>query len=144
MDEPKKRGPGRPRKNETKQKGEYPPWLKQFDFSNMTREQRLEYARMAAAASADARGKKATFKAALEMLLDMPVLEGNPVGEALKPLFPKLTNRDALSIAIMAKAIQEGDIKAFAAIRDTTGELPVQTVNVTSDKDMVIKVETVE
>ena len=130
---------GRPKGSKNKIPGK-PPWLANFGYDHLTAEQRLEYQRR----SKENKGKKATFKAALEMLLDMPVLEGNPVGDALRPIFPDLTNRDAVSIAMIAKAISEGDVKAFQAVRDTMGELPVQTVNVKSDDNFVIKVETVE
>lgn len=113
-------------------------------FAKMTPEQRREIASKGGKASAEARAQNRTFKEAMQWALDLPAIKGNPTVDKIRKQYPALNNRDAMAIAMAAEAIQKQDVKAFTAIRDTTGELPEQTVNVKNSQPMVIHVETVE
>lgn len=62
--------------------------------------------------SGEARRKKASLRAALEVLLERKDKDG-------------LTGREALAVALYEQAIK-GDVRAFAELRDTVGEKPVQ------------------
>lgn len=144
---PPKRKRGRPRKNplpeEKEKKRANPEWLRAFNFENLTAEQRYEYARRSNETRKANNQKKASFKQALEMFLDMPLLDGGPVAEALKPIFPNITNRDAMSLILIAKGVMEGDIKAFETIRDTVGEAPARQLAIQNTEPMVITVQTI-
>lgn len=113
-------------------------------FSKMTPEERRRIAQMGGKASAEARAQNRTFKEAMQWALELPAIKGNPTVDKIRKQYPTLNNRDAMAIAMAAEAIIRQDVKAFTAIRDTTGELPEQTVNVKNSAPMVIKVETVE
>lgn len=63
-------------------------------------------------ASGQARRKKASLRAALEILLERRGEDG-------------LTGREALAVALYEQALR-GDVRAFAELRDTVGEKPVQ------------------
>jgi len=106
--------------------------------------ERKALASKAGKASAAKKQYNKTFKQALQWALEMPALKGNPDVEKIRKQFGQVTNRDAIVIALTAKAIKEGDVKAFAAIRDTTGELPAQTVNVKNTEPIKISIETVD
>ena len=93
-------------------------------------------------ASVEKRRYNKTFKQAMEWALSLDAFRGNPDVDAIHDRYPDLNNRDAIAIAATAKAIQTGDIKAFIAIRDTTGELPVQQVNVGGASGMTINIRT--
>lgn len=95
-------------------------------------------------AAAEKRAYEKTFKAAMEWALDLPAMKGNPMVERVRKEYPGLTNRDAIAIAMTAEAIQKQNVKAFLAVRDTTGELPAQTVNVTTNEPMTITIKTVD
>ena len=113
-------------------------------FAKMTPEQRKEIASKGGKASAEARAQNKTFKEAMQWALDMPAIKGNPTVDRIRKKYPSLSNREAIAISMAAEAILKQDVKAFTAIRDTTGELPEQTVNVKNDKPMVIHVETID
>lgn len=72
----------------------------------------------AAAASNAKQARAKTFAEELKALLEMELTNSN--GE-------KVTTRKAISTAIIKKAIS-GDRAAFAEIRDTVGERPVEQV----------------
>ena len=110
----------------------------------MTEEERKAIGSKGGKASAEAKAHAKTFKEAMQWALELPAMKGNPTVDKIAKRYPGLTNRDAMAIAMAAEAIQKQDVKAFVAVRDTTGELPVQTVNVKNEAPMVIKVETVE
>ena len=113
-------------------------------FAKMTPEQRKEIASKGGKASAEARAQNRTFKEAMQWALELPAIKGNPTVDKIRKKYPSLNNRDAMAIAMAAEAILKQDVKAFTAIRDTTGELPEQTVNVKNSQPMKITVETVE
>lgn len=63
-------------------------------------------------ASGRARREKASLRAALEVLLERKGDDGK-------------TGREALAVALYEQALK-GDVRAFAELRDTVGEKPVQ------------------
>lgn len=63
-------------------------------------------------ASGRARREKASLRAALEVLLERKGEDGK-------------TGREALAVALYEQALK-GDVRAFAELRDTVGEKPVQ------------------
>ena len=110
-------------------------------FNQYTPEERKEIASRGGKASAAKRLQNRTFKEAMQWALDLPAVKGNPTVDKIRREYPSLTNRDAMAIAMTAEAIKNQDVRAFVAARDTTGELPAQTVNVKSDNTMSISVE---
>ena len=62
--------------------------------------------------SGEARRKKASLRAALEVLLERKGDDGK-------------TGREALAVALYEQALK-GDVRAFAELRDTVGEKPAQ------------------
>lgn len=90
-----------------------------------------------------AQQRNRTFREALNAILDDKAYTGNVTVEKVKRSNPNLTNRDAMAIAMVAQAIHKQDVKAFVAVRDTTGELPEQIVNVKNETPMTIRIETI-
>ena len=80
-----------------------------------------EMGRRGAAASNAAQAKTRTFAETLRKLLEMELT--NSKGE-------KVSTREAITTAIIKKALT-GDRGAFAEIRDTVGERPVEQVETT-------------
>lgn len=112
-------------------------------FAAMTPEQRREAGRKGAAKAHEARLQNKTFKQALEWALEMPAIRGPKDVEKVRKANPDITNREAMAIAMVAETIRKGDVRAFVAVRDTTGELPAQTVNVQQAEPFSISIETV-
>lgn len=110
-------------------------------FSERTPEEKKRICSMGGKAAAEKRALNRTFKDAMEWALNMPAISGNPTVDKIKERYPALNNRDAMAIAMTAKAIQSSDVKAFIAVRDTTGELPEQMVNVKSSAPMTISIK---
>lgn len=75
-------------------------------------------------ASGQARRKKASLRAALEILLERRGEDG-------------LTGREALAVALYEQALK-GDVRAFAELRDTVGEKPVQKTEADLSGGLVI------
>lgn len=113
------------------------------DVSRFTHEQLVENGRKGGLAAQEKRRQNATFKQALEWALEMPAIKGVKDVEKVRRANPDITNREAMAIAMVAETIRKGDVRAFVAVRDTTGELPAQTVNVTHDEPFSISIETV-
>ena len=72
--------------------------------------------------SAKARREKKTFKELLKIALEMRTKNGN-------------TNAEEIVASLILKA-QSGDVKAFEAVRDTIGEKPKDTVDVTTREEV--------
>lgn len=70
--------------------------------------------------SAQARREKKTFKELLKIALEMRTKNGN-------------TNAEEIVASLILKA-QSGDVKAFEAVRDTIGEKPKDTVDITTQE----------
>lgn len=113
-------------------------------FGSMTPEEQAALSRKGSAAAKEARARNKTFKEAVNWALDLPAMSGNADVEKIRQRFPDITNRDAVAISLAAEAIKKRDVRAFIALRDTTGELPEQTVNVKNEQPMTITVKTVD
>lgn len=118
--------------------------VRTWGFDNMDPEEARKLQSKGGKAAAEKKKYAKSFKQALEWVLDEPAMQGNPTVNAIRKQHPGLTNRDAMVISMVKAAIQKGDVKAFTAVRDTTGELPVQTVNVQQDKPMRIEVSVLD
>lgn len=118
-------------------------------FDQMSPEERREMGRRGGLAGGkkarEKQAKKKTFKEAAEWFLELPAIQSdNEAVEKLRAAFPDLSNIEAMTVAVGAKTIRDGDAKAFSVLRDTTGELPAQTVNVQNAEPMTITIKTVE
>ena len=85
-----------------------------------------ELGRKGGIASGEARRERAKFRELFEVALEEPyfdVIEGKT----------DMTNAQKIVMALIAKA-QNGDVKAFAEIRNSVGEMPVARAAVAMDK----------
>jgi len=95
--------------------------------------------------SKERRAHRKTFKEALEWALDLPAMPTeNEEIERIRNQYPDITNREAMAIAMTRETLKEGNVRAFVAVRDTTGELPAQTVNVQGNEPMTINIKTID
>lgn len=101
-------------------KGDNPNSRKNLEKGRATRFRKgdTQGKREAAMASNAAQAKARTFAEELKLLLEVELKNSN--GE-------KVTTRKAISTAIIKKALS-GDRAAFAEIRDTVGEKPIEQV----------------
>lgn len=113
-------------------------------FNELTPEEHRRRSALGGKRAAEKRRANKTFKEAVEMALNLPAIKGNPTVDKLMKAIPDLTNREALAIAITAEGIKKQNVRAFEALRDTTGELPAQTVNVQTAQPMTINIKTIE
>lgn len=115
------------------------------NFANVPREVRVEAGRKGGVASGEAKRRNKTFKEAMLFVLDLPAMQTEDEDiESLKGQFPDLTNRDIMAVAMAKAAIKDRNVRAFVAARDTTGELPEQTVNVKNAEPMQITIKTID
>lgn len=83
-------------------------------------------------ASAEARRKKRDLRAALEVLLEREVSDGNG---------GTITGAQALTARLYKEALK-GNVKAFEVLRDTVGQKPVEKVVVAEvDQNIIDEVE---
>lgn len=83
-------------------------------------------------ASAEARRKKRDLRAALEVLLEREVSDGNG---------GTITGAQALTARLYKEALK-GNVKAFEVLRDTVGQKPVEKVIVADvDQEIIEEVE---
>ena len=113
----------------------------------MTPEERRAFSQKGVAAMQAKRKQAKTFKQAALWLMDLPAFKDKAsesiISKELLKQFPDMNNAEAMTAAVMVRAIVDGDPKAFAAIRDTTGELPAQSVNITNTEPMTINIKTI-
>jgi len=115
------------------------------NFKNNTHEMLSEAGRKGGIASGEAKRRNKTFKEAMLFVLDLPAMQTEDEDiESVKAQFPDLTNRDIMAIAMAKAAIKDRNVRAYIAARDTTGELPEQTVNVKNSEPMEIKITTIK
>lgn len=94
-----------------------------------TREERIESARKAGKASAQAKKDRRTLK---EIMLELLADQAKP--EDIKRYgLPEGTSNAVVMAAAAAKKAYEGDIKAQEYIRDTAGQMPTKEVNLSAD-----------
>lgn len=83
-------------------------------------------------ASAEARRKKRDLRAALEVLLEREVADGNG---------GTITGAQALTARLYKEALK-GNVKAFEVLRDTVGQKPIEKVVVADvDPNVIDEVE---
>ena len=114
-----------------------------MDITKLPPEERTRRGKKGAAAAHEQRQRNKTFKEAMQWALDLPAYTGNTTVDKIRQYYPEITNRDAMCISLVAQAIKKGDVRAFTAARDTTGELPEQTVNVKGEQDLILNIQTV-
>ena len=91
-----------------------------------------EEAKKGGKASAEARRKKRDLRAALEVLLEREVADGNG---------GTITGAQALTARLYKEALK-GNVKAFEVLRDTVGQKPVEKVVVADvDQSVIDEVE---
>ena len=92
----------------------------------------VEEAKKGGKASAEARRKKRDLRAALEVLLEREVADGNG---------GTITGAQALTARLYKEALK-GNVKAFEVLRDTVGQKPVEKVVVADvDQSVIDEVE---
>lgn len=92
----------------------------------------LDEASKGGKASAEARRKKRDLRAALEVLLEREVSDGNG---------GTITGAQALTARLYKEALK-GNVKAFEVLRDTVGQKPVEKVVVADvDPNVIDEVE---
>lgn len=113
-------------------------------FGRIPKEEQLEKARKGGIASQAKRRQAKTFKEAASWLMSCDAFATkNDAVNALKEKYPDINNAEAMVAAVMKRVLDEGDSKGFTTLRDTTGELPAQTVNLQNQEPMTINIKTV-
>lgn len=118
-------------------------WLnleKRVPFNKMPPEKRKEICRKGAEAINALHGEKKTAKQSLERILTIKVsdeiLAGADITDdmaaRIKRDNPDMTIYDLIQLVAVGRAVS-GNIKAAEYVRDTHGDKPVETVNLTAD-----------
>lgn len=98
-----------------------------------TKEEQREIVTAGGRASGVARRRTKTMREALKILLQMDTTDPKKA-EALEALGVAPTFLNSIQLAMIGKA-EAGDVEAFRAVRDTSGEKPAQAVEMAvSDK----------
>ena len=102
------------------------------EFAKMSPEERRENGRKGGIASGEAKRKKKAMRERLEILLDLPIYDGDVLDYEEIQSYAVLRGRnitvqDAMMIAQINKALQ-GDTNAAVFVRDTAGEKPKDTI----------------
>lgn len=99
-----------------------------------TPEERRRNARKAGKASAEARRRKRDMRETFRDLLDMPLKEGDldEVTALAGANRKNVTVGEAIALIMANKAIK-GDVKAAEFVRDTSGQRPTSSVQVTAE-----------
>lgn len=90
--------------------------------SKRTKSEARELSKKGGIASGQSRRMKKTFKELLKIALEMK----SPTGK---------TNAEEI-VASMIRKAQDGDVKAFEAVRDTIGEKPKDEIDVTTQEQI--------
>lgn len=101
---------------------------------DQTAEERRESARRAGKASAEARRRKRDMRETFRDLLDMPLKDGDldEVTALAGANRKNVTVGEAIALIMANKAIK-GDVKAAEFVRDTSGQRPTSSVQVTAE-----------
>lgn len=93
-----------------------------------------EYGRKGAAASARVRRQKRDMRETFRDLLDMPLKEGDldEVTALAGANRKNVTVGEAIALVMASKAVK-GDVKAAEFVRDTSGQRPTSSVQVTAE-----------
>lgn len=114
-------------------------------FGQLSPEEQRELSSRGGKAAQAVLREKRNFKKAVQWLMDMDAFEtDNAAVEGLRKNFPDISNAEAMTAALMYKAMIEGDARAYAVIRDTSGEVPTTSVSTASLEPITINIKTVE
>lgn len=113
-------------------------------LNRRTKEEQRRIAISGGKKSGEVRRYNKTFKQALSWYLDMERPVTDKTEDALLAKFPNLTNRDAMAIAAVEAATKNKDVRAMVFVRDTIGEIPVQSVNIAQEKPFEIIIKTLD
>lgn len=115
------------------------------NFSQMTKEELQECARIGQLKSTETKRRKKSMKSVLEVLLKIPVGKGKVYDVDDIKNFADLAGKNiSVEEAIIIKQIQralKGDLNATQFIRDTSGQKPEDNLNITEIKPVVISGE---
>ena len=115
------------------------------NFSQMTKEELQQCAKIGQAKSTETKRRKKSMKSVLEVLLKMPVGKGKVIEVDDIKNFASLAGKNiSVEEAIIIKQIQralKGDLNATQFIRDTSGQKPEDNLNITELKPVVISGE---
>ena len=101
-------------------------------------ERAVENGRKAAAASVEARRKKASMRMALDVLLEKDYNIKDPDDAAKRK---DVSGAEALALVMMGKALR-GDPKAWELVRDTAGQKPIERMVIADvDAETIADVE---
>lgn len=133
------------RKKPYKPRNNSPNQLAQLKtFADRDPEELREISRKGGLACQKQARERRKLRQTVEWLLDQPAFAtNNDAVNALREQFPDLTNGEAMSAAVIAKTINEGDAKNFTVLRDTIGEAPVYQNNLPSEP-ITINIKTVD
>lgn len=89
--------------------------------------------------------RRNTFKQAVEWAASLNAFHSqNEAVDAILKQYPDLDNTQAMAIAMVKKAVDDGDPRAFTALRDTVGETPQQALSLSNSEPMTINIKTVD
>ena len=116
--------------------------------SEQNREEAKKNGAKGGVASGKARREKKAFKETLEILLSMPMKNGDGISVDDIQNFASIKGQnisvqEAILIAQVQKAMK-GDTKAAEYLRDTAGQKPSDKVKLESDIDMTEKIKEVD
>jgi hypothetical protein len=114
-------------------------------FSERTEEEKKRICTAGGIASGEARRAKKTFREVFEQLLDSPALSTeDALIEEARQKCPKLTQREAMALAIAAKASQ-GNIDAARLCIEMVGEKPSDKLDIGNSGDaFTVNIKVVE
>lgn len=107
------------------------------EFANMTPEQRRESGRKGGIASGESKRRKKAMRETLEILLSMPMKSGKYADiEGVKNFAAikgkNINVQEAMIISMLQRAMK-GDVRAAEWVRDTAGQKPTDSMNMTMD-----------
>ena len=97
--------------------------LKPNTRENRTKEEQKQIAIKGGIASGKARREKKTLRQCLEILLERTLKDKKGI---------EMSGAEAVSLKVFEKALK-GDIRAFEVLRDTSGQKPVEKVQMKTD-----------
>jgi len=118
--------------------------IKDYQFDNLTAKEQREIAKKGGKASVKARREKAHLRKLVEAFGGLPAPERiRKVMAEMGVSDEKRTNDMAAVVGLFQKAIK-GDVAAFNAIRDITGEKPIEKTEFDGKLDSKIEIGFVE
>lgn len=112
-------------------------------LNKRTKKEQREIATMGGKKSGEVRRNNKTFKEAINWLMALPVDATDDRNKALLEQYPKLTNREAVALSMLDASKNDKDVRASVYLRDTSGELPVQSVSIEQSKPFEITIKTI-